>query len=151
MILQVSLWAGIVMLYIGIAGAVGLFSRQAIASGPDRRVRILAAFYSIALFLPATAIILALVDQPFRSIILLLALAVILAALARPQWIPDFLWRRTFTYHYMASVMAFAALWGIMQAQDGSSLAPLLVTVSAVAAAAASSGATLRLPRTDMR
>ncbi len=149
MLLQATMWAAIITLYIGIAGAVGLFSRHALIGRQVARDRLLAAIYSLALFLPATALIMAMVETPYLTALLALALVSLLAALLQPSWMPKFLWHRTFTHHYLASVMALAALWGIAQAQGGSSAAPLLITISAVAAAAASSGATLKAPSID--
>ncbi|MFV1859373.1 MAG: hypothetical protein ACC647_08485 [Anaerolineales bacterium] len=151
MILQLTLWSGIVTLYLGIAGAVGIFSRQAIAETPGARDRLLAASYSIALFLPATALVLAMVEWPLalRFSILALAVAAVWAAYTRPSWIPEFVWRRTFTHRYLAGAMALAALWGISQALAGSSAAPLLISISAIAAAAASSGTALKASSID--
>ncbi len=151
MILQLTLWSGIVTLYLGIAGAVGIFSRQAIAETPGARDRLLAASYSIALFLPATALILAMVEWPvaLRFIVLALAVAAVWAAYTRPSWVPEFIWRRTFTHRYLAGAMALAALWGINQALAGSSAAPLLISISAIAAAAASSGTALKASSID--
>jgi hypothetical protein len=79
-----------------------------------------------------------------RFIVLTLAVAAIWAAYTRPSWIPEFVWRRTFTHRYLAGAMALAALWGINQALAGSSAAPLLISISAIAAAAASSGTALK-------
>ncbi|MFQ5943926.1 MAG: hypothetical protein ACE5JF_10265 [Anaerolineales bacterium] len=151
MLLQISLWAGIVALYLGIAVAVGIFSRQAIIEERAGRDRLVAASYSIALFLPATALVLAMVVSSLRIMLIAFAMAALLAAYTQPSWIPEFIWQRTFTHRYLAGVMAIAALWGIMQAQGGSSMAPLLITISAVAAAAASSGVTLRTPSIDIK
>ncbi len=149
--LQLTLWSGIVTLYLGIAGAVGFFSRQAIAERRGARDRLLAASYSIALFLPATALVLAMVEWPIalRFIVLAVAVAAIWAAYTRPSWIPEFVWRRTFTHRYLAGAMALAALWGINQALAGSSAAPLLISISAIAAAAASSGTALKASSFD--
>ena len=149
MILQVSLWSGIATLYLGIAAAVGIFSRQAITENRGVSDRLLAASYSIALFLPATALVLAMNDWPIalRFMLLALAMAAVWAAYTRPRWIPALIWRRTFTHRYMAGVMALAAVWGISQALAGSSAAPLLISISALAAAAASSGTALKSPQ----
>jgi hypothetical protein len=149
MILQLLLWSGIVTLYLGIAGAVGIFSRQAFGTNRATKDRALAASYSIALFLPATALVLAMVASPLAIVLLVLALAAAWAAYTQPSWIPEFVWRRTFAHRYMAGVMALAALWGISQALAGSSAAPLLISISAIAAAAASSGTTLNTPSID--
>lgn len=146
MILQLTLWSGIVTLYLGIAGAVGFFSRQSITKRRGARDGLLAASYSIALFLPATALVMAMVEWPMalRIILLALAVAAIWATYTRPSWIPEFVWRRKFAHRYLAGVMALAALWGINQALAGSSAEPLLISISAIAAAAASSGTALK-------
>ena len=151
MILQLSLWSGIVALYLGIAGAVGAFTRQAIAGKRDSRDGLLAASYSIALFILATALVLSLADWPVVTRVILLAIGItaIWAAYTRPNLIPEFVWRRTFAYRYLAGVMTLAALWGISQAMAGSSAAPLLISISAIAAAAASSGTALKTPSID--
>jgi len=150
--LQVSLWSGIVTLYLGIAGAVGVFSRQAIAEKQGARDRVLAASYSIALFIPATALVLSMIEWPvaFRFLLLALASAAVWMAYTRPSWIPDFIWRRKFSHRYLAGAMVLAALWGINQALSGSVAAPLLISVSALAAAAASSGTALKTSSVDV-
>ena len=152
MILQLSLWSGIVTLYLGIAGAVGAFSRQVIAERRGARDKLLVTSYSIALFIPATVLVLAMVEWPIalRFMVLALAMAAAWAAYTRPSWIPEFVWRRTFTHRYLAGVMALAALWGINQSLAGSSAAPLLISISAIAAAAASSGTALKPSSIDV-
>jgi hypothetical protein len=149
MVLQVSLWSGIVTLYLGIAGAVGVFSRQAITHRTRSWDRVLAASYSFALFLPSTAFVLAIAEWPVWARILLFALGLFAAwaAYARPSWAPPLFWRRAFAHRYLAGVMALAALWGISQALSGSAAAPMLIAVSAIAAGAASSGTSLTEPR----
>jgi hypothetical protein len=151
MILQLSLWSGIVALYLGIAGAVGAFTRQAISRKRDSRDGLLAAIYSIALFILATALVLSIVEWPvaIRVMVLALGMTTIWAAYARPTWIPEFAWHRTFAHRYLAGAMALAALWGISQAMAGSTAAPLLISISAMAAAAASSGTALKTPSID--
>jgi hypothetical protein len=151
MILQLSLWSGIVALYLGIAGAVGVFTRQAISSKRDTRDGLLAAFYSIALFILAITLVLSISEWPvaMRVMLLGLGIAAVWAAYTRPAWVPEFVWHRTFAHRYLAGAMALAALWGISQAMAGSSTAPLLISISAIAAAAASSGTALKTPSID--
>ena len=151
MILQLSLWAGIVVLYLGIAGAVGVFTRQAKIGKGDAKDGLLAASYSIALFILTSALVLSMVDWSvaMRGMILALGAAAVWAAYTRPDWIPKFVWQRTFAHRYLAGAMALAALWGIGQAMAGSSAAPLLISISAIAAAAASSGTALKTSSID--
>ncbi len=151
MILQLSLWSGIVALYFGIAGAVGLFTRQAISRKGDSRDGLLAASYSIALFILATALILSISEWPAAMRIMMVAVGItaVWAAYTRPNWIPEFVWHRTFAHRYLAGAMALAAVWGISQAMAGSTAAPLLISISAIAAAAAASGTALKTPSID--
>lgn len=152
MILQLSLWSGILALYLGIAGAVGLFTRLAVIDGRGARDRLLGASYSIALFVPATALVLSMAEWSIVTRILFLALgaAAVWAAYTQPVWVPDFVWQRPFAHRYLAGAMALAALWGISQAVAGATAAPLLISISAIAAAAASSGTALKTPSIDV-
>ena len=151
MMLQLSLWAGIVALYLGIAGAVGVFTRQAKIGKGEAKDGLLAASYSIALFILTSALVLSMADSSvaMRGMVLTLGAAAVWAAYSRPDWIPEFVWQRTFAHHYLAGAMALAALWGIGQAMAGSSAAPLLISISAIAAAAASSGTALKTSSID--
>ena len=128
---------------------MGVFTRQARnGNGNDR---LLVASYSIALFILTSALVLSIADWPvaMRGMILALGIAAVWAAYTRPDWIPAFAWQRTFAHRYLAGAMALAALWGIGQAMAGSSAAPLLISISAMAAAAASSGTSLKTSPTD--
>jgi hypothetical protein len=149
MVLQISLWSGIVTLYLGIAGAVGVFSRQAVTHGNRSWDRLLAATYTFALFLPSSAFVLAMAEWPAWARVLLFTIGLFAAwaAYARPNWAPPVFWRRAFAHRYLAGVMALAALWGINQALAGSAAAPMLIAVSAIAAGAASSGTSLTKPK----
>lgn len=151
MLLQLSLWAGIVTLYLAIAGAVGVFSRQAIAQRMRGWDRALAATYTFALFIPASAFVLAMADWTGWVRLGLIGVGLFAAwvAFARPAWAPSFLWERAFGQRYLAGVMALAALWGITQAMAGSPAAPLMIAISAIAAGAASSGTSLSAPSFD--
>jgi hypothetical protein len=139
MVLHFSLWSGIVGLYLAIAGALGAIIRQAIAKGKPRWDRLFAA---------ASVFVLTVTNWPAWSRLALLAAAMFAAgvAAARPIWVPAPFWRPSFGHRYLAGVMALAALWGITQAMAGSPTAPLMIAVSALAASAASSGTSLRIP-----
>ena len=148
MVLQLSLWSGIVGLYLAIAGALGAILRQAIAKGKPGWDRLLAAAYMFLLFGAASAFVLTVTDWPAWSRLALLAVGLFAAGVAavRPIWVPAPFWRPTFGHRYLAGAMALAALWGINQAMAGSPTAPLTIAVSALAAGAASSGTSLRIP-----
>lgn len=153
MVLQLSLWSGIITLYIGIAGAVGVFGRQAFREGVSSTERLLAAGYTFALFLPSTAFVFAISDWAvwLRMTVFVLGLCAVWVAYARPSWAPRLLWQSAFGHRYLAGVMALTALWGISQAVAGSPAAPMLIAVSAVAAGAASSGTSLSAPKLESR
>lgn len=153
MILQLSLWAGIVALYLGIAGAVGIFTPKAKIGKGDAKDGLFAASYSIALFILASALVLSMADWSvaMRGMILALGATAVWAAYTRPDWLPEFVWQRTFARRYLAGAMALAALWGIGQAMAGSSAAPLLISISAIAAAAASSGTAIKTASSDAK
>ena len=74
MILQLSLWAGIVALYLGIAGAVGVFTRQAKIGKGDMKEGLLVASYSMALFILTSALVLLIADWSAAMRGLILAL-----------------------------------------------------------------------------
>lgn len=148
MVVQLSLWSGIITLYLGIAGAVGVTSRRAFRQGIPSSKRLLAVGYTFALFLPSTAFVWAIGDWPTwaRALLFGIGLLAVMAAYAQPRWAPSVLWRSAFAHRYLAGVMALTALWGISQAVAGSPAAPMLIAVSAVAAGAASSGTSLSIP-----
>jgi len=148
MVVQLTLWTGIVGLYLAIAGALGAIIRQLFGRGRPGWDRILAAAYTFLLFSAASAFVLAITEWPDWSRLVLLGGGLFAAwvAAARPIWVPAPLWQPTFGHRYLAGVMALAALWGISQAMTGSPTAPLMITISALAASAASTGTSLRIP-----
>lgn len=151
MLIQTLLWGGIITLYLAIAGAVGAFSRQAFRHGMSSSGRTLAAGYTFALFLPSTAFVFAIHEWPAwgRMVLFLGGLFAVWVAYERPHWAPRMLWQSVFAHRYLAGVMSLTALWGISQALSGSPAAPMLIAVSAVGAAAASSGTSLSLPKLE--
>ena len=148
MFLQLSLWTGIVGLYLAIAGALGAIIRQLFGQGRPGWDRILAGGYTFVLFSAASVFVLAITEWPDWARLVLLGVGLFAAwvASARPHWVPAPLWQPTFGLRYLAGVMALAALWAINQAMTGSPMAPLMIAVSALAAGAASSGTSLRIP-----
>lgn len=151
MLVQVLLWAGIITLYLAIAGAVGAFSRQAFRQGISAAGKTLAAGYTFALFLPSTAFVFAIHDWPAwgRLALFVIGLFAVWVAYERPSWAPQAFWQSVFAHRYLSGVMALTALWGIGQALAGSPAAPMLIAISAVGAAAASSGTGLSLPKLE--
>jgi len=137
-------WLGIAAIYLGAAGAAGTFWRRASGEAGGRQYW-LSAGYATALSLGGAVLILAMPDWwvPARLLLVAAGLAVALAGMRRPGWLPQSLWRRAFGRGYLAGAMALAALWGLSQALSGPAPAPLLIALSALGAGAASSGTAL--------
>ena len=141
-----SSWVGLGLfaLYLGAAGAAGVFGRRASGEAGSAWLWLPTA-YAVALAVGGAAVILATPNWPLPARLLLVGagMAVVLAAARRPGWLPAAVLRRAFGRGYLAGAMALAALWGLSQAFSGPSPAPLLIALSAVGAGAASSGTAL--------
>ena len=142
MVTLIALWLGIAALYLAIASAVGIFSRQAVLDDQSDTDQLVAAGYALAVFVPASALVLSidLWPEALRIGLLILGGIALWAGLTRPRWLPPQLWQRPFAFRYLAGVMALAAVWGLGQAMSGSAAAPLLIAVSALVAGAAATG-----------
>lgn len=137
---QVLLFLGVGALYIGYSGVMGVLIRR--ATHPERRNVDIAAVtaHSILLFLPASVVVLGLIELPLlaRLVVLFIGLGVATIGLVQPHWTPDKLWQRAFGYRYFAMTMALAAIWGLGLAFSNDSLPPAILGAAAGLAAAAS-------------
>ncbi len=138
------LWLGIVAITLGAAGSAGALWRR-LSQRPARRADWLPAAYATACAFGGSILILA--TPGWSALARWLAVAAVvmaaLAALRRPGWLPQAMWRRACGRGYLAGAMALAAAWGLSQALARPSPAPLLIALSAVCAGAASSGTAL--------
>ena len=142
---QILLFLGAGALYVGYSGVMGVLIRR--ATHPERRALDIAAVnvHGFFLFLPASIVLLGLVELSLLARIMLIFSGVGVAAmgLIQPHWTPDKLWKRRFGYRYFATAMAFAAIWGIGLAVSSNSLPAAIIGAAAGLACAVSFNLTL--------
>ena len=130
---------GAASLYLGFSGVLGVLLRYA---NQHRTVGswLLGVGYAGLLFLPATAFVIQRSGWPvaIRLGVFLLSMAVAMLAVLQPVWTPRTLWRPKFGRRYFAAAMALSAVWGLSLGISTGAIFPVLVGISAVAAAAAS-------------
>lgn len=138
LLLRLTLWTGISVLYLGFAGVMGVLIRRNRRRNAGHVERLLATAHALLLFLPASAFVSGLPDWPvvIRFSALLAGVAVAWMGTVQPEWAPQTLWGRPFGHRYFAAAMALAAIWGIGLAVSAPALAPTLVGTSAIAAGA---------------
>jgi hypothetical protein len=133
---QILLLLGVGALYLGYAGVMGVLIRRA-TSSPSRPLDGLLAFaHGLLLFLPASILVLGLVELSLmlRWILLAGGLVVVAISARQPQWTPQKMWRRSFGQRYFAIAMALAAFWALCMAAAKASLVPALLGVVAAVA-----------------
>ncbi len=140
LLLRLCLWTGIVTLYFGFAGVMGVLLRRVRPPRRHRYARPLAVAHALFLFVPASALIVGLADWPswVRLGFFLAGLGLVGLAAEQPDWFPKRIWRRTFGHQYFAGTMGLAALWGVGVALSAQALAPILVGAAATVAGLAS-------------
>lgn len=142
---QFLLFFGAGALYIGYSGVMGVLIRR--AKHPERRALDIAAVsgHGLLLFLPASIVLLGLVELSLLARIMLIfsGVCVVAMGLIQPQWTPEKLWKRAFGYRYFAIAMAFAAIWGLGLALSSNSLPPAIIGAAAGLACAFSLNLTL--------
>jgi hypothetical protein len=135
-ILTISLWSGLLVLYIGFCGVMGMLIRRTISPphlGDDRER---AALFGLLIFLPATIFIANYTEWPLwlRLMSLLAGTAILLAAWRQPSWLSMSLWQRAFGQRYFAFAMGLTVVWGVALAIVSQTLTPALVSAAASAA-----------------
>lgn len=133
---SILLMLGVGTLYIGYAGVMGILIRR--ASRTQRRTLdlALAMTYGMLLFLPASIMLLGLVELSLlvRLTLLALGLGVTAIGLLQPPWISKGIWQRSFGFRYFAISMVLAAFWCLGLGFTKQSLAPtILGTVASIA------------------
>ena len=149
-VLRICLWLGILSLYFGFAGVLGVLARRAARAGATRADGALVAAHAGLLFIPASVLVLSLAEWPLflRTALFLAALALVGLAAAQPAWLPSRFWQRPFGHRYFAGAMGLAALWGVGLAFTAQALVPVIVGAAATFAGAASLYTT---PQPDVR
>ncbi len=137
---KVFLALGVGALYVGYAGVMGVLIRRATHSKRRTLDIAMAAAHGLLLFLPASTVVLGLVDLSLlvRLCLLGIGLGVAAMGLIQPSWTPEKLWRPTFGYRYFALAMALAAIWGLGAGLMKTSLAPTILGAAAGIACAIS-------------
>jgi hypothetical protein len=135
-ILTLSLWLGLLVLYIGFCGVMGMLIRRTVSPphlGDDRER---AAIFGLLIFLPSTIFILNYAEWPvwLRISGLLTGAVILLAALRQPAWLTMNLWQRAFGQRYFAFAMGLTVIWGLALAIVSQTLSPALVSAAATVA-----------------
>jgi len=129
----ILLLLGVGALYIGYAGVMGILIRR--ASHAQRRTLyiVLAMTHGMLLFLPASIVVLGLVELSLMVRLSLLALGLVVTAIGmlQPHWIPKGFWQRSFGLRYFAISMALAAFWCLGLGFTKQSLAPTILGTAA--------------------
>ncbi|MGD8605581.1 MAG: hypothetical protein PVF49_13520 [Anaerolineales bacterium] len=132
-ILTISLWSGLLVLYIGFCGVMGMLIRRTISPphlGDDRER---AALFGLLIFLPSTIFVVNYAEWPLwlRLASLTVGAAILLAAWRQPTWLSMNLWGRAFGQRYFAFAMGLTVIWGITLAIVSQALTPALVSAAA--------------------
>ena len=135
-ILTISLWSGLLVLYIGFSGVMGMLIRRTTTPphwGDDRER---AALFGLLIFLPSTIFVANYTEWPLwlRLASLMIGSAIMLAAWRQPAWLSINLWGRAFGQRYFAFAMGLTVIWGATLAIVSQSLTPALVSAAATLA-----------------
>jgi hypothetical protein len=110
--MQVLIFAGVFSLYIGFSAVQGYLLHS--TRGPRYRSAgwIMVCAYALLIWIPTSAFIITLGWLPISLIILCLVSGVATTSLVtfRPDWIPAFVWTRTFNLRYLGVTMVVVAL-----------------------------------------
>jgi hypothetical protein len=144
MTLELLLWFGMTLLYVGFWGMLGAALRRTRGSPPATRV--LWSLGAALILLPATVFVIgqAGVALGLRLVSLITGMSAGLTAYCQPPWAPALLWSRPFTRVYLAFAMAITALWEASLLLGTASLAAPLLGAAAGVAGVASLGASRR-------
>ena len=132
-ILTISLWSGLLVLYIGFCGVMGMLIRRTISPphfGDDRER---AALFGLLIFLPSTVFIVNYAEWPLwlRLVSLLVGMVILIASWRQPAWLSMRLWGRAFGQRYFAFAMGLTVVWGLALAIVSQTLTPALVSGAA--------------------
>jgi hypothetical protein len=133
---QILLLLGVGALYLGYAGVMGVLIRRATSSSSRPIDGLLAFAHGFLLVLPASILVLGMVELSLLTRWVLLAggLIVVILSAKQPQWAPQKLWRRSFGRRYFAIAMALASFWSLCMAAANANLIPALLGVVAAIA-----------------
>ena len=135
-ILTLSLWLGLLVLYIGFCGVMGMLIRHTISPPHQGDDRERAAIFGLLIFLPSTIFMLNYADWPvwLRFSSVLTGTGILLAAWRQPSWLSMSLWQRPFGQRYFAFAMGLTVIWGLTLAIVSQTMTPALVSGAATVA-----------------
>lgn len=145
--IRIILSLGVITLYLGFAGVLGVLLQRARNNAKPGGMRALTLLYAGLLFLPASIGILGFADWPrwVRFAIALAGLGITWLGYQQPHQLPEMIWERTFAHAYFAVVMALAAAWGFSLSFATQAFLPLPVAAAASLASLSSLLAATRL------
>jgi hypothetical protein len=138
--IQLSLWLGVSVLYLGFAGVMGVLLRRVLFGPHHPWEKNIAWGYAILFFLPASIFVGYYPDWTSwsRLVVVVMGLCAVGSGFLQPSWLPANMWRLAFGRRYFAGAMALATLWGISLTIATNAFIPILVATAAVVAGAAS-------------
>ncbi len=145
---EIAFWIGIVALYVGFSGVLGLLVHRAWPDERSAHARILAALFATFVFFPSILFIAGALELEWALRIVLIAFGIWVVYLGahQPGWLPANIWEGPFGRHYFGATMACASLWSISHALFSNASATLLLGIAALFASAAAIRSALRFP-----
>jgi len=144
---EIAFWLGIVTLYVGFSGVLGLLLHRSWPAERSPHARILAIFFAVFVYLPSTLFITSVLEFGLITRIALIALGfwVVYLGVHQPGWMPANIWEGSFGRHYFGATMACASLWSISSALISNGSATLPLGIAAIFASAAAIRSALRI------
>ena len=144
---EIAFWIGIVTLYVGFSGVLGLLIHRAWPAERSPHAGILAILFATFVFLPSTLFIAGALELGWLSRTALIALGIWVVYLGthQPGWMPANIWAGPFGRHYFGATMACASLWSISHALISHGSGTLPLGIAALLASAAAIRSALRI------
>ncbi len=143
---EITYWIGIVTLYVGFSGVLGLLIHRAWPAERSPHARVLAILFATFVFLPSTLFIAGALELGWlaRTVLIALSTWVVYLGAHQPGWMPANIWAGPFGRHYFGATMACASLWSISHALISNASASLPLGIAAFFASAAAIRSALR-------
>ena len=144
---EIAFWIGIVTLYLGFSGVLGLLIHLTWQTERSPHARILAILFATFVFLPSTLFIAGALEPGWlaRTALFTFGIWVVYLGARQPGWMPANIWAGPFGRHYFGATMACASFWSISHALLSNASASLLLGIAALFASAAAIRSALRI------
>ena len=144
---EIAFWIGIVTLYVGFSGVLGLLIHRAWPTEHSSHGRLLAILFAIFVFLPSSLFIAGVLELGWiiRTALFAFGIWVVYLGAHQPGWMPASIWEGPFGRHYLGATMACASLWSISHALLSNASATLPLGIAALFASAAAIRSALRI------